>query len=211
MDFLVAKVTSAIDQWNKDRNTGSATVTAALTVNMQGRFMDVESTNNDSVLYFQIRSWQRKTPETLARVVLLARISQFRRHMDRNYSRAIAKLNNCFRVFPFKARQKIFLGILGRHRTSFALGFLGVVWPAAGDRKITCDSCLTSAGGLSINEVHGIAYKLASRTPLYLSAYFFRKRLNLILSAAAWHFTREEAQAFLDLVVDLMKRDGESI
>ncbi|MGO9571059.1 MAG: condensation domain-containing protein [Desulfomonilaceae bacterium] len=205
VDYLVATVTAAIYQWNKARGIGAGTVTAALTVNMQGRFEDMESPNNDSVLYFRLSAEQKKETETLARLILFARISQFRRQMDRKYSRAIAKLNNLFRVFPFKARQKIFVQILQRHQTSFALGFLGILWPEADDRKITADSCLTSAGGISINEVHGIAYKLVSRTPLYLSAYFFLNRLNLILSAAAWQFTREEAQAFLDLVVDLLR------
>jgi hypothetical protein len=204
VDYLLAAVTSAIDRWNKARDTGAETVTAALTVNMQGRFEDMDSPNNDSVLYFRFSPDQREDLRELARLVLFARIGLFRRQMDRKYSKAIAKLNNFFRVFPFKARRRIFVQILERHQTSFALGFLGNLWPVANDRRITADSCLASAGGLAVTEVHGIAYKLVSRTPLYLTAYFFRKRLNLILSAAARQFTRQEAQAFLDLVVDLL-------
>lgn len=205
VDYLLAVVTTAIDHWNKSRGIGAGTVTAALTVNMQGRFEDMDSPNNDSVLYFRLKPEQRDVPGVLARFILLARISLFRRQMDRKYSKAIAKLNNFFRVLPFGPRQRVFVQILQRHQTSFALGFLGSIWPAADGRKSTTDSCLTSAGGVSITEVHGIAYKLVSRTPLYLSAYFFRKRLNLILSAAARHFSRDEAQEFLDLVVDLLR------
>jgi Condensation domain len=205
VDRLLAASTSAIDKWNRDRDMSAGTITAALTVNMQGRFEDLDSPNNDSVLYFSFSPKQRQNPRTLGRLVLLSRISLLRRQMDRKYSKAIAKLNNFFRIFPFKTRQRIFVQILRRHQTSFALGFLGNLWPEANDRKITGDSCLTSAGGVTITEVHGVAYKLASRTPLYLTAYFFRKRLNLMLSAAAWQFTEDEAQAFLDLVVKLLR------
>jgi hypothetical protein len=204
VDYLLAAVTAAIDRWNKGRHLGAGIVTAALTVNMQGRFKDMDSPNNDSVLYFSLDPAQRKNPGVLARLILLARISLFRRQMDRKYSKAIAKLNNFFRVLPFGPRQRLFVQILRRHQTSFALGFLGNLWPIVNDRKRTADSCLTSAGDISITEVHGIAYKLVSRTPLYLTAYFFRNRLNLILSAAGWLFTREEAEAFMDMVVDLL-------
>jgi hypothetical protein len=49
-----------------------------------------------------------------------------------------------------------------------------------------------------------MAYRIVSRTPLYLAVYFFRKKLNLMLSAAAWKFKNEEAEAFLDLVIDVL-------
>ncbi len=89
---------------------------------------------------------------------------------------------------------------------------MGVLWPESLGRKISGDSYLKSVGGLDVIEAYGMAYRIVSRTPLYLTAYFFRKRLNLILSAATWQFTKEEAQAFLDLVVDILKRQapGES-
>jgi hypothetical protein len=212
VDYLMASVSLAVDRWNEIRKTASSTLSAALTVNMQGRFQDRDGPNNDSVLYFQFSQNQRKDPKTLARLVYRLRIKQFREQMDLKYSKGMAKLNNFLSIFPFKIRQKAYLQILQRHQTSFALGFMGVLWPASDGRRISGDSYLTSAGGLNITEAHGIAYRIVSNTPLYLTAYFFRKRLNLILSAATWQFTREEAQAFLDLVVDILARQapGES-
>jgi len=208
VDYFMASTIAAIDHWNKARNIEPATVTAALTVNMEGRFKDLDGPNKDSALYFQFGPEERKDPEKLSRRVLRARIGQFRNQMDLKYSKAITKLNNLFRIFPFKTRQRIFSQILARHQTSFALTFMGVVWPSTNGRRITGDSYLISAGDLDIADVFAIPYKLVSRTPLYLSAYFFRKRLNVILSAAAWQFTREEAEAFLDLFVELLKSPG---
>jgi len=204
VDFLLSSTATAIYTWNRARNVDPAVVTAGLTVNMRGRFPDLESPNSDSVLYFVIEPEKAGDPDKLARQILLSRIRQLRDHMDRKYYRAIAKLNNFFRIFPFGIRRKIFRAILGRHQTSFALGFLGVLWPPANGRKITTQSALTSTGGLAVTEVHGTPYKLVSRTPLYLSAYFFNKRLNLVLSAQARHFTAEESRAFLDLIVDVL-------
>jgi len=205
VDYLMASTGVAIDQWNKARNIEPAIITAALTVNMEGRFKDVNGPNKDSALYFRFGPEERKDHEQLARRILLARIGQFRDQMDLKYSKAIAKLNSLFRIFPFEVRQRIFSQILQRHQTSFALTFMGVVWPLANGRKITSDSYLTQAGDLNIADVFAIPYKLVSRTPLYLSAYFFRKRLHVILSAAPWQFTREEAEAFLGLIIQLMK------
>lgn len=208
VDYLAANTAVAIDQWNKAANTESGAITAALTVNMQRRFERMDGPNSDSVLYFSFSPGQRKDPVKLSKLIMRSRISQYRYQMDLKYYKAIAKLNKFLRIFPFLERQKVCVQILKRHQTSFALGFMGVLWPATDGRRITGDSYLTSVGGMSVAEVHGMAYKLISRTPLYLSAYFFRRRLNLILSAAAWHFTTNEARAFLDLIVQLLKGDA---
>lgn len=212
VDYLLAALSLAVDRWNEIRKVESSTLSASLTVNMQGRFQDRDGPNNDSILYFQFSQDQRKDFETLARLVSRFRIKQFRRQMDLKYSKAMAKLNNFLSIFPFRIRQEAYLKILQRHQTSFALGFMGVLWPESDGRRISGDSYLASVGGLNITEAHGMAYRIVSSTPLYLTAYFFRKRLNLILSAAAWHFTKEEAQTFLDLVVDILESQahGES-
>lgn len=206
VDYLMAGVTLGIDRWNAARNVTSAMVSAALTVNMQGRFIEGDGLNNDSVLYFEFSQEQRRNAEKLPLLVYRLRTKQFRDQMDLKYSKGMAKLNNFLNIFPFKIRQQAYLKILQRHQTSFALGFMGVLWPESDGRRISGDSYLTSAGGLNITEAHAMAYRIVSGTPLYLSAYFFRKRLNLILSAAAWKFTRDEAQAFLDLVVAILER-----
>jgi hypothetical protein len=135
-------------------------------------------------------------------------LKKFRDGTDLKYSKGLAKINRFLRIFPFKIRQKAYLQILRRHQTSFAVGFMGVLWPESHGRRISGDSYLRSVGGLDVIEAYGMAYRIVSSTPLYLTAYFFRKRLNLILSAAAWQFTKEEAQAFLDLIVDTMTNYG---
>lgn len=208
VDYLLAVVCIAVDRWNAIRKAESSMLSAALTVNMQGRFRDQEGPNNDSVLYFQFSQEQRKDPKTLARMVYRFRMRKFREAADLKYSKGLAKLNSFLRIFPFNTRQKAYLKILQRHQTSFALGFMGVLWPESHGRRISGDSYLRSVGGLDVTEAYGMAYRIVSSTPLYLTAYFFRKRLNLILSAAAWQFTKEEAQAFLDMIADIMTSYG---
>lgn len=205
VDFLMAGVALAIDRWNNARNVKSSRITGAMTVNIQGRFIGDDGPNNDSVLYFELEPEQRNGFRKLARTIYHSRTRLFRDHMDIKYFKGMKKINNVLRLFPFRSRQRAYLEMLERHQTSFALGFMGVLWPENSGRKISNDSFLTSAGGLNIVEAHGMAYRIVSRTPLYLAAYFFRKRLNLILSAAAWLFTEEEAQSFLDLVVEVLE------
>jgi hypothetical protein len=201
----MAGMALAIDRWNDARNEESSTLSGALTVNLQGRFSGADGPNNDSVLYFQFDRDQRSGLKKLARLVCRSRIRLFRDQMDVKYFKGMTKLNNFLRLLPFRQRQKAYLEILERHQTSFALGFMGVLWPESDSRRISGNSYLTSAGSLNIVEAHGMAYRIVSRTPLYLAAYFFRKKLNLILSAAAWKFTNEEAEAFLDLVIDVLE------
>ena len=205
VDYLLACAVQAVERWNSSRGVGSSTITAALTVNMNGRFQKIGGVNNDSVLYFPSGPEQIADLSRLGKWIARSRMRQFRRHMDVKYATGMEKLNNFLRVLPFAARRQMYVRLLQRHQTSFALGFLGVLWPETNGRTMTGESYLTSAGGLEITEVHGMAYKIFSRTPLYLSAYFFRKRLNIVLSAAAWNFTKEESQDFLGLVVDLLE------
>ena len=63
------------------------------------------------------------------------------------------------------------------------------------------ESCLTETGNLSITGVHGLGYKLLSNTHLLFIVYFFANKLNIVLAASASLFTREEADAFLELMV----------
>lgn len=205
VDYLMAGVALAIDRWNDARNKESSSLSAALTVNMQGRFSGADGPNNDSVLYFQFNRDQRSDLKKLARHICRSRIRLFRDQMDIKYFKGMAKLNNFLRLLPFKPRQKAYLEILERHQTSFALGFMGVLWPESDSRRISGDSYLTSAGSLNVLEAHAMAHRIVSRTPLYLAVYFFRKKLNLMLSAAAWKLTNEEAEAFLDLVIIVLE------
>ena len=202
VDYIMAGMFIAIDRWNQGQGVGTSTLSSALTVNMTGRFQDRNSPNNDSILYFQFDREQRTDLESLARLVYRSRMRLYRDQMDVKYAKGLAKVNRLLGIIPFEWRKKALLSILKSHQTSFALGFTGVMWPNS--RRLSADSYLTRAGEFEICEAHGMAYRIVSRTPLYLAAYFFRKRLNLILSAAAWKFTRRDTEEFMDLLVSIL-------
>ena len=201
VDFLLAAVSLTVDQWNRARSMKTSVVSAALTVNLQGRSENYDDPNNDSVIYFRFDHQQRQDSKAFPRHIFRFRMRKFREGADIKYSKGLAKLNNFLNKFPFHIRQKAYLKILQKHQTSFALGFIGVLWPESNGNRISGDSYLKTAGDLEMIEAYGMAYRIVSSTPLYLTAYFFRKKLNLILSASAWKFTKQEAQEFLDLVV----------
>ncbi len=110
-------------------------------------------------------------------------------------------MNTAFRLLPFRLKRPIVHWLMQKHQFSVAITMLGVIWPAFRNGKPTMESCLTETGNLSISAVHGIGYKLLSNTHLLFIVYFFANKLNIILHASASLFTREEAGAFLDLMV----------
>ena len=106
-----------------------------------------------------------------------------------------------FRLLPFGLRSRIVHSLMQKHQFSVAITMLGVIWPAFKNGKPTVDTCLTQTGNLSVSTVHGIGYKLLSNTHLLFIVYFFRNRLNIVLAASACLFTREESEAFMDLML----------
>ncbi|MFA6224413.1 MAG: hypothetical protein WC647_19095 [Desulfomonilaceae bacterium] len=211
VDYLLAAMALSIERWNDTHKVDTSVISAALTVNMQGRLENYQSPNNDSVIYFRFSREQRKDPVSFARQVFRFRLRKFREGADLKYIKGLSKLNHLFKLLPFHFRQNAYVKILSKHQTSFALGFIGVLWPESQGRKITGDSYLKSVGGLDFIEAHGMAYRIFSGTPLYLTAYFFQKRLNLILSAQPWKFQKNEAQDFLDLLSDTNMRFGDKM
>ncbi|MGC8908904.1 MAG: hypothetical protein ACP5M0_15895, partial [Desulfomonilaceae bacterium] len=201
VDYLLASGVETVRIWNDSRGCRASAVTAALTVNLDGRAENCGKLNNDSVVYFRCTEDEMSDLRALGRAIFRSRMRQFREHLDVKYARGMEKLANVARLLPFKLRKYPYQWLLQKHQTSFALGFMGVLWPKTNGRSLTGESYLVSVGGLEIAEVHGMAYKIFSRTPLYLSAYIFQQRLNLILSAAARHFTKAEAADFLQLMV----------
>jgi hypothetical protein len=204
VDYLLASAVQAVSLWNDERGARTSLITAALTVNLNGRFQRNRGLNNDSVIYFECTDDETLEFGMLGRQICRRRIRQFRQHLDVKYAQGMEKLNNALRFLPFSLRKRPYRWLLQRHRTSLALGFFGVLWPRTNGRSITGESYLLSAGGLEITEVHGMAYKLLSRTPLYFSTYIYRQQLNLILSAAGCQFTKAESEDFLSLVVRIL-------
>jgi hypothetical protein len=108
-------------------------------------------------------------------------------------------------LFPFRARQRIVNLVMKMHRFSAAVTFLGTIWPVSKNGKLTLESDPTQVADLTINEVHGLGYKLLSDTKLLLIAYTFREKLNLVLAASGSLFDRNEAESFADMVVSTVQ------
>jgi hypothetical protein len=134
-----------------------------------------------------------------------ARIKQFRKQMDLKHYENTALMIGCASLLPFKARQKIVHLITQRHQYSIAITLLGVVWPVTKEGKPTFDSYPTHVRDTYISEIHGTGYKHLTNTPLVVIAYFFQKKLNLMMATSASLFTREEGEAFADLLVDVLR------
>lgn len=206
VDYLLACGLVAVRQWNRTVGVESSKITAALTVNLNGRTKSNPIGNNDSVLYFQWYPEELKNIGGLGKTILRSRLKQFRDQLDIKYVRGMEKMNNALRVFPYTLRSRLYRGFLQKHQTSFALGYLGVLWPMPeGDLPLR-ESYLRSVGALEIEEVHGFAYRIFSRTPAYLSAYIFREQLNIVLSAAGWLFTPSESGDFMGLFMNIVSK-----
>ncbi|MEW6347822.1 MAG: hypothetical protein AB1646_02060 [Thermodesulfobacteriota bacterium] len=202
IDLFVCATNLAIDGWNEARNTPPGTLTTSITVNMKGRFRQVQGPNNSAVLFFKSKPEERKNLESFLREVSLARIRHFRRNMDFRYYENVCKLTDSLRPFPFKIRRKITSFLIQRHQVSIGVTLLGILWPEIRDGKLTGNSPTVKTADVEVTEIHGVGYKLLSDTRLLLIVYVYGGRLNLILASSACLFTREEAEQFLDLIVD---------
>ncbi len=201
VDLLAACSSMAVDQWNAARGISPGVLTASMSVNMKGRFRGFNSDNNSALLFFKSLPHERQDPGSFMRSISLARIKQFRRNMDFKFYQDVSRMNTAFRLLPFRLKSPIIHRLMQKHQFSVAVGMLGVIWPTFRNGKPTMESCLAEAGNLGITSVHGLGYKLLSNTHLLFIVYFFGSKLNIVLAASASLFTREEADAFLELMV----------
>lgn len=202
VDSLTVYANMAIDEWNSQRGREPGLLTTAMTVNTRGRFSEFDTPNNSSVIVFRCQPDQRKDPAGFLRELARMRIRHFREHKDVTMLHNIRRLNSSMRLFPYHIRRQLMHLFLQNHKFSIAVTLLGTVWPRLVNGKPTADSSVTSSADLEVSEIHGIGYKLHSGTRLLLIAYAYRNRLNLILEAAGSLFTREETEAFLDLIIE---------
>lgn len=209
VDILVASSHISIDRWNHLRNAETGTITTALTVNIRGRYQSLEHSNNVSALFFESRSEERNDPKKLVHSLSANRIRQFRKQMDLKQYENVARMISCLSVMPFNMRRKVTHKITLKHKYSIAITLLGVVWPVMKNGKPTLDSYPTYVGETQITEIYGTGYKPLTSTPLLLIVYSFVNRLNFILAASASLFTREEADDFMDLFVDILRNVSE--
>ncbi|MCX5862231.1 MAG: hypothetical protein NTW27_08955 [Deltaproteobacteria bacterium] len=202
VDALTASTNLVIDEWNAERDVAPGLLTTAMTVNTRGRFSSFETPNNSSVIFFKSLPHERKDPTSFVRLLARTRMRHFREHKDLSAMHNVRRMIQSLRFFPFRLRCRIVNFMLNRHRFSIAITLLGAVWPKIEKGKMTANTSITRSADLTVEEIHGIGYKLHSGTRLLLIAYTFRNRLNLILHGAGTLFSREETEAFLDLIVN---------
>jgi len=211
IDVMVACTNLAIDRWNQARGIAPGLLTTSMSVNMRGRYQGNGAPNNSALIFFRSPPEERADAGTFARSLALARIKQFRRQRDHKFYRDVQLLNAAMRPLPFRMKRRLTSFVMNRHQYSVAITLLGVVWPGARNGRPTQDSCVSRVADATITELHGIGYKLLSSTHLLFIIYIFNNRLNFVLAASASHFTRQEAESFMDLVLDqLLQQDFSS-
>jgi hypothetical protein len=201
IDLLVACSNLAIDKWNQDRGIARGMLNTSMTMNMKGRFKEVNAENNSALLFFRSEPQNRDNAREFIRTLSLQRIKQFRNQMDLKFFRDVARMNASVSFLPFGPRRRIVNFLTQKHQFSIGITLLGVLWPAFNNGKPTTDSCITQVADMTLLDVYGTGYKLLSSTHLLVIVYFFRNRLNLCFAASATHFTREESEAFIDLMM----------
>ncbi len=168
---------------------------------MRGRFRGFEGGNTSGLIFFRSTPEERQDLRSYARSIAVRRIRHFRKQMDLTFFQNVSRMTTALKLLPFKPRQKVVNFLMNMHQFSAAVTFLGIVWPVFKNGKPSMESSPTEVADNSINEVHGIGYKLLSNTKILLIVYIFRNRLNLMLAASASLFTREEAESFMDLIL----------
>ncbi|MFA6223383.1 MAG: hypothetical protein WC647_13820 [Desulfomonilaceae bacterium] len=201
VDRLVVTASDVIDKWNLKRGVSPGLVTTSMTVNMRGRFSDVDSMNSSSLIFFKSSPSDRANPRSFARKVALTRIKHFRNQTDLKLSKNIEMMIDAFRIFPFQIRKRIISFFINKHQFSIGITVLGTVWPEIQNGKPTTNSAFTRIGDLEAVEIFGVAHKMLSETRALLLLYTFRKRLNLVLTCSGRLFTREECEEFMDMII----------
>jgi hypothetical protein len=201
VDKLVCASNTTIDQWNIKRNIKPGVLRTSVTVNMKGRYSWFDKPNNSGLIIFETKPEDRTDPGAFSKIIARSRINQFRNQMDLRFFINVDKMNNTFRIFPYKVRRRIVHFMMERHQYSIGVTMLGLLNPELRDGRHTGKSIKGACGDLVLNEITGTGYKLLSNTHLLIIAYLYGDFLNVILVCSASHFTRQEAEEFLDMVV----------
>lgn len=203
-DLMVACGNTAIDKWNELYDISPGTVTTALTVNMKGRYSGLHEPNSTSVVFFKSDPEDRREWLQFIRSVADKRTRHLSRQLDLRLSGNVSKMLDAVRLFPLDLRRRIVHHLVQKQQYSMTVTMLGVVWPSS-DGNYADESFPTWIGDALITEVHGIGYKLLSRTPIIFIVYIFRHQLNVVMAAAGSLFTRDEADRFADTFAALVR------
>ncbi len=202
VDLLSAAANLAVDRWNQARNLPAGMLTTAISVNMKGRFQGMDRPNNSAQLFLKSLPEDREDESAFVRSISLHRIRQLRKQLDYTFFSDVSRMNASVRLLPFPARRRVVDFLTKQHQYSVGITLLGIIWPEFKNGRPTGGTRFFRTGDLEITDVHGVGYKLLSSTRLLFIAYGFRNRFNIVLGASACLFTRAEAEAFMDVVVD---------
>jgi len=205
VDHLVVCANRALDEWNANKNIFPGMNTSVVTVNMRERFGGEDEKNYSSNIYFRSTPQQRKDIAEFAHSVAEGRKKQLSRNVDLMVRRSLSMGAAFFTLFPFAVRRRVASYFVRSQKFSIAVGFLGVVWPELIEGRPGEDSFLKHAGQFEIIDMHGAGYKLAGNVQMSLVAFIYRKRLRLVLAVPGSLLTREEAEAFMDLLVRIVR------
>lgn len=206
VDALVATCSYSIDSWNTEQNVRPGYLSASVSVNMRGRFSEIDKGNSSSLIFFDSTPEERNDSRNYTRSIAIRRIHHFRKQVDLTMTNNIGMMVNAARIFPYHLRKKIVAFITNQHEFSIAVTLLGVIWPKIEKGRFTSDSALSEIGDLRVEEVIGIPYKMLSKTRNLIMVYIFRKRLNFVLSSSASLFSKDENGRFLDLILEKMRQ-----
>jgi len=204
MDALVGGMGTAVDKWNASLNIPPGNTVICVSVQMRGRFGEPEAPNNTSAIVLKLSPTDRTNPELYSRSVAGQRQEQLDTLFDVRTWQAGCSLADAVRVLPLSARQRIVHFVFQTPLTPILMAPFGILWPETKGGWRTGDSYLTRVGELVLTQFHTMPYKMGYRCPLILGAFTFRKRLTLQLVASASHFTRTEAERFVNLLADVL-------
>lgn len=211
VDLLLVSCNIALDKWNLERNVAPGVVTSAITVNMQGKYEELQAPNTTSVLFFRALPEERLNVAEFAQKVSSIRKRKLSKQTDMEVRGNLSRMTDALRLLPLPLRKKLVHHVIQKHSFSVSVTMLGVVWPLVENGLPTGNSYLVRIDDTEITEIHGIGYKLLSNTPLILIAYIYLNRLNLVMATSAGLFTREEAELFMDMVMTTLDENSTAL
>ncbi len=207
VDILVWGVNMAVDKWNADLNIRPGTINVSVSVQMRGRYGELDAPMGSSAIVLRFPPTRRTDPAALMGVITDNRAKQLRDLADVKALQAAEKMCGAVGCLPLSTRRRLIHGLCQGRNRPILVGSLGVLWPKVENGRFSGDSYLTRAGGLEVTEAHVKGYALAVRNPLRLLAHTFNGKLNLLLWVCRGHFTRAEATRFLNLFVQVLREN----
>lgn len=205
IDGLIAGMARSIDQWNASYDQKmSGDIIICVTVQMRGRFGEVNTASNSSSLKIRLGASERRDPDVLYKTVSSRRQMEQESLSDVRVCMASNSLADSIRILPLKIRQKIGHYVCQMRLIPTLIAPFGLMWPEFRNGRRTGDSYLKEVGKLNLMEFHAFPYELGYNCPLILGAYTFRKRLNLQIMASSCLLTAEETVRFTRLLKDMI-------